>query len=465
MKLRKKRKHFLRLATKIHAGFTVLMLLVYVGLGTFGGPEFMLRDMADKYSALASTTRLSIRIVGPPEKPVVTASPFCSGSSPYIRLEWQYDVSTDTYDIYRDSEPLVTGVTDLFYDDGSVQKSTAYTYFVTARGLLGSNQSDDVSVTSNECYVPPDPTCEIKTIEGKSLSKYNGTPGITERRPEFTGTTNMDDAKIKIRVTGGPTITANTTANGNGYWSWTVPKKLDYGNHTIYVTATDPDDEDRDATDSQKFIILEKEGEVPAAPATPSVPAGPGEQPPAAPEEPTIPKESEKTVPFEITLRVTNDDKLAWAGETLDLALEIKKDPGYEFEKGEEITYSILDENGGIVNEWSEKISAGNNFQKKISLPKLMKPGSYKIGASITADGVTTGSQEFFKVKERPLINLGGGFILTYSELLKNLGWITFSMLAVLIIFLILLILEHHLSNQAVTQITEEILKRKKIIS
>ncbi len=464
---RKSKKRLFKVATKIHAGFTILMLLLYVTLGVIGGPEFLLRDVADKYQAVAATTRLSVRIVGPPEKPIVTASPFCASSSPYVRLAWQYDVSTDTYDIYRGGDPLITGVTDLFYDDSSVQALTAYTYFVTAQGLLGSNQSDDVSVTTGECYVPPDPTCDIVTIEGKNISRYDGTPKIEERRPSFTGRSNMANAKIKIRVTGGPTIIGNITANSNGYWDWTAPKKLDYGSHVIYVTATDPDDEERDASDSQKFIVLEKEGEVPIVPTTTVTPTQPGETPPPLPgEEPVVPEEPEKTVPLEITIDVTNDDNLAYAGETLDLSLEIKKDPAYVPSQDQKITYSILDENRGVVDEWSEKISVDKGaFQKEIKLPKLMKPGSYKIGASITADGITISSEDSFKVKERTLISLGGGFILTYSELLKNIGWITLIMLLVLLLWLILLLIEHHLSAQAVSQITEEILRKKGVIS
>lgn len=464
---KKSKKRFFKIVTKIHAGFTVLMLLLYVTLGVIGGPEFLLRDVADKYQAIAATTRLSVRIVGPPEKPVVTATSSCLSSSPRVHLAWQYDVSTDTYDIYRNGNPLITGVTDLYYDDNNVQALTAYTYFVTAQGLLGSNQSDDVAVTTGECYVPPDPTCKIVTIEGKNISRYDGTPKIEDRRPSFTGTTNLSDAQIKIKVTGGPTIIANTTANGNGYWDWTVPKKLDYGNHTIYVTATDPDDEERDASDSQKFIILEKAGETPTVPTTPVTPTEPGETPtPPGGEEPTTPEEPTKNVPLEITLKVTNQDKLAYAGETLDVSLKLKRDPAYEFPKDQEITYYILDENRGVIDEWSEKLPADSDaFQKKINLPKLMKAGSYKIGASVTADGMMINSEDSFKVKERTLINLGGGFILTYSELLKNIGWLAFAMLLVLLLFLILLMIEHHLSAQAVSQITEEILRKKGVIS
>lgn len=474
----KKRKKIFKRIAKVHAVFTIIALVFYLGVGIFGGPEFLLKDIKNKYNALAANTTLSVRLVGPPGKPVVTATPNCSGTDPLVLLDWDPTSDTDNYDVYKGGVLLVSGITNDYYQDNNVSTETAYTYYVIANGPLGNTQSDDASATTGKCL--PDPTCDITTIEGVP---YSGIPELTDiTTPTFTGTTNIPFADITIDIYSGPIISGTTTANLNGYWSWTVPTPLEYTTHTIFVTAADPADPTRTIQISKQFIIQTAEEEeegggggnnghhhkkttATTVPAVPS-PAVPTPAPtPVTPPPPVPPKPENVQIPLEFKISVTNPDKTAYAGDDLEFNLEVKKNEGSPATA--EVEYAIIGPDGKTVKEWKEKIPLGENTQilsKKTTIPKLAKAGNYKITAKSQIGQMTISAEDSFQIKERPILKLGGT-IVTWANLLGYLGWILFWLIIILLIWLLLLLIEHHLSKRAAFQITESYLERKGMIS
>ncbi len=351
-----RRKRILRRLIQFHGAVTAGFLLIYILTALFTDPRFLIRDFRDKF-AQAATVNVTLRIIGPPGKPAVTAETACANSSPYVNLNWNATEDTDNYDINRNSQPLITGVTDTNYQDTNVQELTSYTYQVIANGPLGNTASDDAQVATSDCYTRENASCKIKTIAGKNVKSFTGTPKITDRTPKFTGTTNIDNADIDIRVTGGPTINAGTSANDNGYWSWTATEDLDYGTHKISVTATDPNDKSYSDTDSLTFkVVPEEEAVSPSPPAQPSQPVQPPQETAPPSEEISPPAEIPPVVlPIELSLDVKNPDKTAYSGKDLDTELNIKNPDGIKKEL--EITYTIYDSRDNILTTEKEKIT------------------------------------------------------------------------------------------------------------
>jgi hypothetical protein len=453
-----KRKKILHLAAKIHASITLLAILLYTTLGVFGGPEFFLRDFSNKYKAIAATGQvtLSLRVVGPPIKPVVSAVASCDGSDPVVNLDWEETNDTDNYDIYRNTLPLIAGITDTEYQDTNVQPLMNYDYYVIANGPYGSTASDVVSVSTPECFISTTPTCVIQTINGKNFSSYHETPQLTDRTPRFSGTTNMANALITIDIIGETNIHATLYANSNGYWAWTVPDELKFGSYDIFVTATDPGDPTKTASDTKKFKIVEEEHEKKPPSIPPVTP--PKVQPPITP--PEI-----HPIEGEIRVEVNNPEKTVYTGEDLQTTLKIKIDN--KETRDMEVTYTITDKDGNVIMTWTEKVSVTEEktIDKNVTLPKLIKAGAYKIEVKSNLDDKLLVSEDYFQVKEKVILKLGGGTTVTLTQIMENLSWLIIFSLLFLLLFLILLIIEHHLSKQAIFHITEEYLRDKGLIS
>jgi hypothetical protein len=59
-----------------------------------------------------------------------------------------------------------------------------------------------------------------------------------------------------------------------------------------------------------------------------------------------------------------------------------------------------------------------------------------------------------------PILQLGGGTTITYAELMRNLGWVTFFLIIFLLLWLLMFIREYKLYLQAVRHIAEQQLER-----
>jgi len=79
----------------------------------------------------------------------------------------------------------------------------------------------------------------LKTIDGVSVT--TAVPKTTNRTPAFVGLSNMPFAFIDYEIIN-PPITDSGFADRRGVWRWKVPNQLNYGIHTLNVTATNPYD-------------------------------------------------------------------------------------------------------------------------------------------------------------------------------------------------------------------------------
>jgi len=84
-------------------------------------------------------------------------------------------------------------------------------------------------------------------IEPPTLLNIDGVPvtaeipRTTNRTPTLIGSCNLPTALMdfEMRTT---SVLGASVADNDGLWRWTVPQQLSYGLHTLFVTATDPND-------------------------------------------------------------------------------------------------------------------------------------------------------------------------------------------------------------------------------
>jgi hypothetical protein len=555
----------LRRVAKTTGILAAVLLTVYFSLGFLLDRGFLKRELEEKFGRVAGMTTLTLKMIGPPAKPILSATSLCQNYTAYVHLSWGADDNIDYFNIDRDGAPLVAGITDNFYDDQAVAELSSHTYTVTALNPLGQNTSDPVTVDVLDCGEPPPPpvltatpvcvgqtpyinlswtsdpemnyfdlnkngallignltdteyqdgavarllsysysvtaftsqgqitsntatataldcteeppppppplpagpTCVITKFQNINLAGYTGTPSTKERKPRFYGTTNMANAVIEVMVTGETSMVATTSANQNGYWTWKPQNKLNYGTHTIWVTAVDPNDSSRQKTTSLKFKVKreeeeEEKGEAAAPMPGTAVPSAP--VPPVAPEK-TVPIPPESISSFDLSVQVENPDDVAFAGRKL--VVETKIDITGEAEKQErDLQYWIVDGNDEEMFWESDKIFIGGDMRirKELVLPGLLKPGRYKILVDVVYKGTRFIAEDSFTLKEVPLVSIGAGITLTTGQIMRNLFWVILWLLLLLLIFLTLLAIERWISRRAIMQITEETLRDKGLI-
>jgi hypothetical protein len=559
---KRKKSILLRRVAKITGTLAAVLLVAYFSIAFILDKDFLKRELGEKYGQVAGLTTMTLRMIGPPQKPILSATSLCQNYVPYVHLSWTSDDQMDYFDVDRDGAPLVSGLTNNFYDDIAVTELSSYTYSVTAFNPLGQNTSDPVTVvvldcgelppppvltatpvcvgqspyinlswtsdpqmnyfdldrngsllagnltdteyndgavgellsytysvtaftsqgqvTSNtvtatalDCTEPPPPpppptgpTCVITKFQNINLAGYTGTPSTKERNPKFYGTTNMANAIIEVVVAGETSVVATTSASQNGYWTWKPQNKLNYGTHTIWATAIDPNDSSRRKTTSLKFKInreeeeKKEEAEVPA----PEVSVPPATVPPTLPEKPA-PVPPEVISSFNLSVQVENPDEVAYVGRKL--VIETKIDIAGEVAKQEsEIQYWIVNSDDAEVFRDSDGIFINGDMtiRKDLDLPGLLKPGQYKILVDVVYKGTRYIAEDTFTLKEVPLVSLGAGITITTGQIMRNLFWVILWLLLLLLIFLTLLAIEHWISQRAIIQITEETLRDKGLI-
>jgi len=457
MKKRVKKITGLRKIARAHAVFFLISFGLYTALSAILTPSFILSDMRNKSKALADDTiTLVAKVLAPPVEPIVSGEAVCTNGNLSIQLNWPTDENSTSFDIDRDGSPLITSLIESQYADSNVVVSASYTYTVTARGPMGpgSAVSKPIAIkTPDECKGSTLVYYEkITAIESKNIASLEDVPQITVQKPTFSGHTNIPYAKIFITLHSGPEITAITYANGNGYWSWTSPETLDLGSHTIETIAVDPNDSTITATDSFSFEIVEK--------TTSQTNANSHKK-----------KEIKKTnlaqrptpaiittAPFEIAVSVRNPDQIVYAGNNLSFNVDfIKKSPTLA-NQDYKIFYDVIDSDGRTVSEIYENINPTqiDSLEKNILIPILTKAGKYKIIVKAYDGRNLIEGEDFFQVKELPVVSVGSTSI-SLTQIMQSLGWIS---LLLFLLFLILLGIEHHQSEGALIQITENYLRR-----
>ena len=425
----KARKKILRKIAKAHALFSVSLFILYLLLSMVYSPEFLLSDIRSKFRALADDTiTITATVLAPPVKPVVTGEAICTvGGDLSVSLDWANDENSQTFSIDRDSSPLVTGLTSSLYSDTNVAIGSSYSYVVTALGEMdpGSAVSDPVVVdTPAECEVQlPTPVVTVTDFNGNGLKNGNqGVPETTTRRPTFAGTANMPDANISFVIPGSTIVSASTTANANGYWSWQSPVNLDTERQTLFITATDPLDASRIATASFDFLIKEKNEE------NKKEESSSGK---------TIKKTTTPVAPVEIPLDYQlafRDDSVLPGRELATIITIDKLSPNYEGATAS-IHYVILDSEGLktaaffslLFFTWEPRST------KTFQSPNISPSAGIELRAEIIFEKYDLSREQSFKVLPLPVLKYGGGTTTTYPMLLSRMGMISIWLLIVLL--------------------------------
>ena len=428
--------------------FCSILVVVYSLAVLSLDPNFLKRDLQDKFGQVKGVSvSLGVVVVGDPQKPIVQTEVGCSGENPYVKLSWGQDPLAASFRIIRDGEILAIGIAGTEYTDNTPTSGT-HQYIVTAVGSNGTDVSSDlVSVVASQCAISiddeeddtrrEDPTCKIKTVDSINVSGFKGVLKIENQRPIFTGHTNLEKAKIRIEIIGETGIFAEIRANKNGFWQWQSPLNLANGNYEIRVKAIDPRDSARNKTDSLVLRVISGAEGMP------------------------IEEISRESLPFDFEMEVQNPDRVVYAGEELYLKITINKLRDFAPWDGT-LKYEIRDLAGNKLIETSDQINVFGNQEiyKKINLSKLLKTEKYNISIKISYKNFNIFSEDEFYLKEKPLLRLSSGQTITLTEIFSGLSWLILLLLALILIFLTLLMLEHRLAENAKMQITENIFRK-----
>lgn len=449
----------LKKLSKLHAIATGAVFGVYIIFSVIYSPEFLLSDIRDKFNVLADdTVTVTARVLAPPVKPLVTGASACNAGSLSISVDWPDDVNSTSYDVYRDGLPLVTGLSSSLFSDMNVVVNTSYDYVVVANGSMGPGtaSSDAVTVTTPEkCVViAPPANVVISAIQSNDLTGINGIPETTSRQPIFSGTTNIPNGRIDILLNSMLAISAQTSANGNGYWNWQVPVILPIDTHTLFVTVTDPNDATRTSTAILTFKVVNERksstgggGKKISASTTASSGSQNGTEKPF-------------TVPFNVVLSAGGDQ--VYPGKELPVSLLFSSvADGYD---GVDIIikYFILDEEGNVKSTLlaGAMLNEGRMITGAVPVPASVKDGKYRVKAEVILGRFDVSREAAFRVLPLPMIDMGGGFIVTYPELLSRLGWIVLSSAILLLLWLALFYREYWTYLHSLRHITERNLAR-----
>lgn len=450
---------------KIHLSFSTSVAILYVALSLIYSPEFLLADIKDKFTALAEeTVAITAKVLGPPQKPKVSGSATCSNGQLYVDLDCPYDEGSYSFNIEKDGLPMVDGLTKPQYEDDLVMTGQTYSYSVTAFGPMdpGSAQSDSITVTTpDKCkIILPDPIVNIVTISEKNVMQYDEMPVISSRRLVFTGTTNIRNADISISIYGPTIISAQTTANANGYWKWTSPIDVSLGSHDIYVSATDSLDISKKALDVLSFRVAKDGGKKEdnkkknrEEPVTVSSSQLVLEEYTYKSAESA--QEEKREIPLNFILGLDPGD--ISQGKSLKTLININKlDSAYEGTAAI-IRYSIFNEKGESKISVLENsiLNIGKKIDKEINIPSYFKDGKYTIKVEIIFDKYNISRDIFFNVVKSQALKLGEGVGMTYPEILSNIGSIASLLILLLLLWLILFLREIRLYLHATKHITE----------
>ncbi|MBI2439169.1 MAG: hypothetical protein HYV45_01005 [Candidatus Moranbacteria bacterium] len=452
-----RQKQFLRRLFRLHLVLTAIFLGGYFSVVLFD-PGFFSYDIRQKYRLFADDIVVSAVVLGPPATPVVTATSICNTSTGTlsVSLDWADDPNTYTYDIDRDSLPLVSGLSASSYSDTTVSLATTYSYVVTANGPMGPGfaASAPVSVTTHsECEITaPTPTVTITSFDGSSVGSYDGMPRVSHRRPKFAGTTNIPNATIQVVVGPLSSIAIQFSANANGYWEWRPTSGLPTGTQTFTVTAIDPLDNARQASTSLQFGIKKRDdegggGSTPLIVTTPSK-GGISEKP--------------ATAPLDFSLSIENENDEVLQGGEIRSRIVIKKVVQQYDGQTVPIRYRFLDKQGNTIRSFLHegKLKRGQIIEETFAVPLYVASGAYSLQAEIMLDDIIVSRMNGFLIIELPLVQLGGGVTISYAEIMHQFGWISLLLLLSFLLWIFMFLREYWMYLHAFRHVAEEQLKK-----
>lgn len=461
MEKQKSEKSLVKKTVNIFLGILFLFLSAYLLLGFWFDPSFLARDAGEKYGRVLGATTLSLRVIGPPGKPTLSAEARCSYlGAPFVRLSWGPTSDTDYYDLVRDANPLINGITENSYDDYAVTAETNYSYLLTAFGPVGQTDSDPAVITTNFCNALPDPFCQITQLNNTPVVDPAAILQTEDRTPTFRGSTNIMSAIVEIEVESNTPIFSETHANANGFWEWTVPTELAFGSHLLTVTSIDPLAPSRRHMSTLAFEVVrpaptesnnDKDDEEDDN----------GHKKSSAASAPSSSTRSEISFPFSLALQVSNPDAIVYSGQELKTRLIVTAQDDLLL-KNQTLKYSVADANGNVVYQFKteKNLSGGAVIDQSLTLPRLLKNGRYKVIVETKSAGLTISAENYFQLQEAPLV-VAGPVRLTLTELTQNLGWAIAILFLLLLIFLLLLSVEYWLYKHSKIHINEDLLERQ----
>lgn len=435
-----------RFLARLHFWVLAGSLFGYLALVFTLGPGFLSFDVAQKIRALADEVIVVTAVVlGPPQTPVVTATPACVSGNPRITLDWVDDAATTTWDIERDSSTLTTGIVTSGYIDTAVVGNTSYTYVVTALGPMspGIAVSSAVSATAIDCAsLLPAATLTLTRLGGKDITPPRTLPiKIEDSRPRIRGNTNVANAIVNITLTR-PSIAAEITANANGYFSWKPPRSLQVGRHTLTVTVTDPNDSTRTASETLEFYTKEIEAE--------------------SEDEltPLVPTQLDTIAPFDFSLAILTADSKVQQGDRLEFL--VKPIRGL-FPSDTVFEPKLVNERGEVVfTAPSQAITPQGRpgVSWSMDVPVYIPEGMYALQVEAFFRGISLTRSASVMIDIKPLFRLGDHGVITYAEAASYIGWILFGVLGILVAFSLFFLREYWLYLHSVRHITERELRR-----
>ncbi|HCU70903.1 MAG TPA: hypothetical protein DIC35_04115 [Candidatus Moranbacteria bacterium] len=427
-------------------------------------PFFGLSEIKNTFTALADDTIIiSGKVLGPPQKPVVTSKAICADKKLSIRLDWPTDENSESFDIKRNGELLATDIINSDYEDNDVSSGISNIYQVIAHGPMwpGIAASDEIAVfTPTACIIAKPPfTQEIRTLNNVPLEKYGNNPKIEESRPSFSGKTNIPYAKVEISVSGSPQIYQTIFANVNGFWSWQSSETLDLGEHTIIAAAIDPNDSNNSSSSSFTFTVYKEESGNKDKEKDSHTKKSPSSGTPSSiPDEVELLEKSSENPPFQITAIVGNFNHYVFLGEKLSLQVDFSKKTSELEDKDYQIFYEIINARNEVIYVDSQYLNVlrTETLNKKIPISALASIGEYRIRVKAYDGKILIAGENFFSVKELPLVNIGF-CTLSLSQIIGSLGW---AVIGILLFFLFLLKREYRKTDEEIYQVNEKYLKK-----
>lgn len=468
------RSRRIRLMIRIHAWATTGILFVYAFLGFLWGPTFSFADFRATWSAFADDVTVSATVPAPPIVPVVTADTACPLGTLSVSLDWADDSGATSFDVYRDSALLVSGLTDSEYADTNVSAAVDYSYVVVAYGPMGAGvaSSDPVVVsTPSDCIASLTPTLTIVTVAGTDVS-LRSSVSVSDRTPTLTGTSNMPNASISVSLVGKSSVYATFLTNSNGYWEWTPTSSLPSGSYVLTVTVTHPLYSLQTASDTLTLTITsssssdgdddhDKKKKKKPAVALVSLPTY--HAPPMSSSERTLPERLQGAMPgmpVSISLAVANTGGWVFQWRTLETVLTINQlDPSLEGSVGE-VSYVVrnaLDE-GVFESSHSTVVHRGGDYREAIAIPREWMSGDYRVSARLHVGTVDVEAEAPFRVVELPLFDMGGGIVVTWNDAVRFFGWASLWSILLLLLLLLLFVREYWLYAHASRFVSEEAL-------
>lgn len=432
----------LKWVARLHFWVMFFSFVLYLGFGFVLGPEFLYQDIRKKFFAFADEVVVTATVPGPPAAPTLTATPTCVSSSPRIVLDWADDNGSTSWDIDRDSLPLTTGLVLSQYTDTAVIANTSYTYQATAYGPMspGIAIGGTVSATTLDCASIVPVTVSIETLGGRNVTAGNRTNiNFSKRRPKVTGTTNTPNAIIDIVVTG-PTISARTVANANGYFEWIPPIGIDTGSHSLTVTATDPADGSRTGSDSFTFWTENSDsGDGSAGGGTRTTTSGSTTQ-------------ASATGDFDFSVVVKNSNAEAFHEDILVAEIVLLKGLFPEGAFGR-IFLNGMNRQDVLTLPETGLLYGMEGLTFETLLPPYLDPGEYRIRVDIFADGEVLSREATLELKGVPILSIGG-HDLFYVDVASYIGTMFFSLLFTFLTSLTLFVREYWLTLHSLRGIT-----------